>query len=291
MPFNLQNNSPTSTKRVLLAIFLVIPLIMVTLYAREGEGGPLHSVQNAVGGVIAPVQFVGSQAGAATETVGNAVTDATADAETLSQLRERNAELTNLVAQTEEYKQEVERLQELLNFKQAYNLEGIGAHIIGRSTDAWNQTITIDVGSSDGVATGLTVMDASGVVGQIIETTPGTSRVRLLTDPQSGAAALIQSNRAEGVVRGSLDGLLYLENIDADVEVEVGDLVLTSGLGGSYTRGLLIGQVVKIEGNVGDAARRIVVSPNSVVHATEEVIVVADATDSTSSANEDSSEG
>ena len=71
-------------------------------------------------------------------------------------------------------------------------------------------------------------------------TTGSTATVRLLTDPGSGAGAIIQSSRAEGVVRGSLDGLLYLEAVDADVVVNVDDLVVTSGLGGSYTRGLLI---------------------------------------------------
>ena len=79
------------------------------------------------------------------------------------------------------------------------------------------------------------------------------------------------------MVRGSLDGLLYLENIDADVVVNVDDLVVTSGLGGSYTRGLLIGRVVKVEGSVGDATRRIVVSPNGTADVLEEVLVVTNA--------------
>ena len=79
---------------------------------------------------------------------------------------------------------------------------------------------------------------------------------------------------AEGIVRGSLDGLLYLQNVDADVQVSVGDLVLTSGLGGSYVRGLLIGTVVKVEGSAGDATRTIVVSPNDMVSVLEDVLVV-----------------
>ena len=171
-------------------------------------------------------------------------------------------QLRRAVAQGEEYRLEAQRLQALLNLKDAYDLEGVGARVIGRSTDAWNQTITIDAGADEGVETGMTVMGPSGVAGQVVAVSPGSSTVRLLSDPASGAAALIQSSRAEGIVRGSLDGLLYLENIGADVTVSVGDVVLTSGLGGSYVRGLLIGTVARVDGAAGDATRRIVVSPD-----------------------------
>ena len=219
----------------------------------------------------------------------DALTDASADDATLSQLREQNAELRELVAQTEEYRQEVERLEGLLDLKESSGAEGIGGRIIGRNTDAWNQTVTIDVGTSSGVSAGLTVMGPNGVIGQVVSAQASSSTVRLLSDPRSGAAALIQSSRAEGVVRGSLDGLLYLENIDSDVQVSVGDVVLTSGLGGSYTRGLLIGTVVKIEGAQNDASRRIVVSPNDAATSLEEVLVVTSASESSSDSSSSSS--
>lgn len=83
-------------------------------------------------------------------------------------------------------------------------------------------------------------------------------------------------------------GLLYLENIDSDVQVSVGDVVLTSGLGGSYTRGLLIGTVVKIEGAQNDASRRIVVSPNDAATSLEEVLVVTSASESSSDSSSSS---
>ncbi|WP_417755167.1 rod shape-determining protein MreC, partial [Senegalimassilia anaerobia] len=102
-----------------------------------------------------------------------------------------------------------------------------------------------------------------------------TATVRLLTDPQSGAAAMVQSSRAEGILRGSLIGLLYLEDLDADAEVNVGDVIVTSGLGGSYARGLIIGTVVKVDAQQGDTSRRIVVSPNDSIDTLEDVLVVS----------------
>ena len=137
--------------------------------------------------------------------------------------------------------------------------------------------MTLDVGSASGVEAGLTVVGATGVVGQVISAMPGSCVVRLLTDPQSGAAALVQASRAEGVVRGSLAGVLYLENTAADASLNVGDMVLTSGLGGSYARGLLIGTIVRIDGTAGDASRKVVVAPNDTAAPLEELTVVLSA--------------
>ena len=99
---------------------------------------------------------------------------------------------------------------------------------------------------------------------------------------------MVQSSRAEGVVRGSLNSLLYLENVGDDVSVSIGDVVLTSGLGGSYTKGLLIGTVVRVDGSTTDATRKIIVSPNETASVLQEVIVV---TSAASGAESESEEG
>lgn len=274
MALNFQNNDAAPVRRILRIALLVVSLALVTLYAYEGTDGPLHTVQNVAGSLSSPFKFAGANAQAAAGNAAGALEDATASEQTLSALREQNAELTALVAKDEEIRQENERLRGLLDMRDTYEVSGVVAQVIGRSTDAWNQTVTINKGSADGVDAGLTVMGPNGVVGQVVSASNTTATVRLLTDPKSGAAALVQSNRAEGIVRGSLDGLLYLQNVDADVQVSVGDLILTSGLGGSYVRGLLIGTVVKVEGSLGDAARTIVVSPNDAAQVLEDVLVV-----------------
>ena len=278
-------------QRVLLVVLVVVSVACMTLYAREGESGPLHSVQGVFAGIAAPLKSAGSVVGAAADGAGTAAQDATASEETLSALRERNAELTQLLTQAEEYRLEVERLQGLLDLKDTYDIDGVSGRVIGRSTDAWNQRVTIDVGTSDGVEVGLTVMGPTGVIGQVVSASAGSSEVRLLTDPQSGAAAVVQSSRAEGVVRGSLSGLLYLENVAADVTLNVGDVVLTSGLGGSYTKGLLIGTIVRVDGNANDGTRRVIVSPNEQATTFEEVVVVKSAASDSSSGSSSGSDG
>ncbi|WP_251212721.1 rod shape-determining protein MreC [Adlercreutzia murintestinalis] len=278
MGLNFQEGRPIGLTRALLVAALAASVVLMTLYSNEGEQGPLHAVQSGAHAVLAPLGVAGSSAGALAEDAGAAAADSAASEETLTALRERNAELTQLLTQSEEYRLEAERLQGLLGLKETYQIDGVSGRVIGRSTDAWNQTVTIDVGSADGVESGLTVVGPSGVVGQVISVQPGSATVRLLSDPQSGAAAIIQSSRAEGIVRGSLSGQLTLQNLEANAEAKVGDVVLTSGLGGSYVKGLLIGTIVRIEGSAGDGSRTIYVSPNESTGALEEVMVVFDAT-------------
>ncbi len=288
MPLNFNTGGKSRVPTVLLLVFLAVSVVLMTVYVREGGTGPLHAVQAEVTSVLSPLEFLGASGGAAVDGAADAFGDATADSGTLSELKDQNAELKELLTQAEEYRLEAERLEGLLNLKETYKIEGVSGRVIGRSTDAWSQTITIDVGSSDGVEVGLTVVGPSGVVGQVVSVSAGSATVRLLSDPQSGVASMVQSSRAEGVVRGSLSGLLYLENIGEDVSVSVGDAVLTSGLGGSYTKGLLIGTVVRVEGSVGDDAREIVVAQNESIGTLEEVIVVfsaSETSDGSSSTN------
>lgn len=274
MALNFQQRGRSGASSGLLALFLAVSLILVIIYTREGDEGPLHRAQATMSGLLAPVQMAGAPVGAATAQMQDVVVDATVDEESLSALREQNRQLVAQYAQGEEDRLEAERLRGLLGLKDAYEMEGVAARIIGRSTQAWSQTVTVDAGSAEGVDAGQTVMGATGVVGQVIDVADHSATVRLLTDPNSGAAAMVQSSRAEGIVRGSLEGLLYLEDVAADKQVSLGDVVITSGLGGSYVKGLIIGTVAKIDMRQGDSLRRIVVAANDAPELLEEVFVV-----------------
>ena len=260
--------------RVLLVVLLVIPLVFVIAYSREDSGGPLHTAQSAMSGITAPLKVVGGAVGAGTELAETAIQDSGASSETLEALRQQNEELREQIAQLEEYRQSAQRLESLLGLRDTYQLETATARVISSSPNPWMRVVTIDKGSNDGVKSGLTVMGPNGVVGQIIATTPFTADVRLLQDPQSGVAVIVQSTRAEGILRGSLEGLLYLEDVSVDSSVVVGDVVITSGLGGSYNRGLIIGMVVRVDQAKDGATRKIVVAPNSETGSLQEVLVV-----------------
>lgn len=307
---------PTHTpKRItggILAIVLsIISLGLITLWSYEGgtgtdASGVLHSTRSAISTVIMPFDHASSFLGQPAEAIGSAVGDATASAETLSELQSQNEELSALVMQLEEYRLENERLTGLLELSDAYNLETTAAHIIKTSTDSWNQVITIDKGTEDGLAVGMPVMSPNGLIGQIESAGPYTSQVRLLTDPNSGVGVFLQANRSEGVVYGSLERLLYLKFIPLDINVVPGDVAVTSGSGGVYPKGIVIGEVTSVDYRPSDVWQTIVVKPVTRVKYYEEVLVLtgrqsevtyntpsSDTTDSSAdtSSEEDSSTG
>ena len=279
MPMNMQQTGSKRTRHILLVVFIIVSIVLITVYAREGEEGPIHGVQNAVMNITGRATGTTAVVRAGVESLGEAAGDVTANANTMSALREQNEQLRQMVANAEEYRQEVDRLRGLLDMKQVSGVTGPVARIIGRSTNAWDQSVTIDLGTSAGVKAGMTVMGATGVIGQVSRTTDDTSTVRLLTDPNSGAAVMIQSSREDGIVRGSTNGILMLEDLDEDVIPQVGDVILTSGLGGSYERGLIVGSVVSVNKTSSNPMGSILVTPNDKASVLEEVIVVFNAPD------------
>lgn len=287
MPLNLQQSGVRPPRRILLVVLLAVSLALCVVYGREGQEGPLHGIQDAVLGVTGSALRVGAPLGAAADDAAEAAADLAANPSTLTALREQNEQLRRLLSDTEEYRQEAERLRELLDMKQVSGVTGPTARIIGRSTNAWDQSITIDIGSAEGVRPGMTIMGATGVIGQVSRTADHTSTVRLLTDPDSGAAVMIQSSRENGIVRGSISGALFLEDLDDDVIPQVGDVVITSGLGGSYERGLIVGAVASVNKTANNPTGAIVVNPNDHASVLEEVIVVFSAPDLAAAEAED----
>jgi rod shape-determining protein MreC len=117
-------------------------------------------------------------------------------------------------------------------------------------------------------------MSANGLIGQIESTSLYSSVVRLITDEESGVSAFLQSSRVEGVLSGSVDGILYLNFITLDVSVEPGDTIITSGTGGVYPKGIPIGEVMSVKNAPSDIYLTIIVKPITKVSAYEEVLVI-----------------
>lgn len=269
IPFGGQFNST-----MLLVLLLVISLVLVVVYAREGEEGPLHTIQDSTSALSSPLSSIGAASSSLAASATASLEDLTADGQTMNQLQESNATLSQMVVELEEYRQEANRLESLIGLHDAYGFTSVAARVTGYSSDSYNHIITIDVGSASGVTEGLPVMGTTGVVGQVISVSTYSSQVRLLNDAQSGVAVMLQSSRSEGILSGSVEGVLYLEGVDEGVEVTEGEAVITSGLGGGYFRGLVIGTVSKVEQRQGDATRTIVITPNASFDNISEVLVV-----------------
>ncbi|TEB16463.1 Cell shape-determining protein MreC precursor [Pelotomaculum sp. FP] len=168
-----------------------------------------------------------------------------------SQALEQEVErLQSEIIQLNEYKAENQRLTDLLNYKQVmvqqYDL--LAASVIARDPGNWFATVTLNRGSRDGVRENMTVLTPQGLVGRVITVTNANCEVLLITDPRSGVGSLIQETRTPGIVEGTVgsSGTARIIHIPNDAQVEEGQVVVTSGLGSIFPKGIPIGQIASV---------------------------------------------
>jgi rod shape-determining protein MreC len=167
-----------------------------------------------------------------------------------------------------------QRLEKLLGMKNSIKAPVVTVSVIGEDLNSWFRTVVIDQGSSGGIAEGMAVVAADGVVGQIVKVAPTTSRVLLLTDHTSGIAATIQRSRARGVVKGKGEGLCSLEFTTREEDVKVGDIVITSGIGGVFLKGIPIGEVTMVKRGEYGIFQTVIIRPLVRLAHLEEALVV-----------------
>lgn len=189
------------------------------------------------------------------------------------QLLKDNSLLKSELNYLKEISLENERLRRLLEFKQTQSVRTLPARVIAEDASSWFRTVVIDKGSADGVIEGMPVVVAEGVVGRVIRNSPKESRVLLITDAASSVATLIQDNRARGVCRGQ-GHMLSFDFVLRKEEVKVGDPVITSGMGGVFPKGLLVGQVKSINRHAFGLFQTIEVAPAVDFPRLEEVLVL-----------------
>ena len=229
-----------------LAALIVVALIVTTLWYRENTGGPIHSLRRGVIAASEPFAVAGTWLTTPFRAVGDWVSGLGVSRADYAALQAQNLDLKQRLAALEEAKLENDRIHQLVDFAKAQDLPTIGARVIERPTDSRQRSILIDRGTSSGVARGDAVIAAGGLVGQVVEVTPWDAQVQLITDSSSGVAVLVQRTRANGIVRGTLEGPLELEFVETKSAPVVGDVLLTSGLGGTYPKGVVVGEVTSV---------------------------------------------
>jgi rod shape-determining protein MreC len=230
-------NLPRSFQTAALAI-LIIGIILLAL------GGYLTPISR-----IAFSPFISAQTWLASRYL--AIQDfmtAPRDVARLAQLNEQlEAEVSRLQAQIIELQQEnseLEVLSALLDFARTHSEnEYITAAVIGRDISPFLHYVIINRGSDDGLRRGMPVVSSQGLVGRVAAVTADGARVQLITDPDTAINVRIQPSGAEGLLEGSITGDITIGAIPQDANINNGDLVLTSGLGGNYPPDMLIGQI------------------------------------------------
>ena len=176
--------------------------------------------------------------------------------------------IDSLMSENAELRKQLESMKEELDIDYTINeYDFLNATVISRNISYWYNTITIDKGSYNGVEVDMVVVNSQGLIGKIVSTTTFTSEVKLLTtsDTNNKISVAISSNNKKlyGLIKeyNYNNNYLEVEGISNTESVSIGDLVYTSGLGGVFPSGILIGKVSKIETDEYDLAKIINVSP------------------------------
>lgn len=163
-------------------------------------------------------------------------------------LRDENQRLRVEALAVTETAEENRRLRGMLELKTRLPLETLTGEIIAREWGGWVRSLTVNRGRSDAVRRLTAVISPEGLVGRVVDVRPGASVVQVLTDPASTVGAHALRTRTPGIVEGEPRGTIRFKYMARDgVGLEVGDIVVTSGQGGLFPRGLPIGRVRAID--------------------------------------------
>ena len=268
-------NSP---KKIWALIFVLVSLFCLIFFAARGRVQMPVSSQ-AVSLVLSPFQSIVSW-------IGDELRQGTAFIWEMATVYEQNEMLRNEVTQlreqnltASEYAAENERLRALLGYKQsALQFDLVAARVIGRESATWSSMIVINRGLGDGVQKDMPVVTDKGLVGRVVEAGPNSSKVQLILDPRTSVGTLVQrpESRVAGIVEGDLDNptMPRMVNIPKTADVIVGDIIVTSGFGGIYPKGLVVGLVSELKNDTGGLLKLALLEPAVDFQRLEDVMVI-----------------
>jgi rod shape-determining protein MreC len=185
----------------------------------------------------------------------------------VDQLTRRNSDLIEIIEQQG-------RAKKLQKASKNGKLKSLTALVIGRDSTQWSKMIFIDKGIDDGIRGNVAVVTDAGIVGHIIHSTATTSKVLLITDSRSAVDSLFQKTRVPGVSTGTGEGLCEIKFVPIDAKLEVGDRVISSGLGGVFPKGRVVGTVVRVVKRRQELFQDVVVAPSVDLSRLEDVLVL-----------------
>jgi rod shape-determining protein MreC len=166
------------------------------------------------------------------------------------------------------------RLQKLLQFKETIDWPVVAAQVIGRDPTGWFESVIIDKGKNAGLKVNMPVVNADGVVGRTVSVSRNYAKVLLIIDQNSAVDSITQRSRDKGIVKGFSSKVCKLDYVVKTSDVNVGDMVVTSGLGRVYPKGLPVGEVVEVVDLPGELFKDIKVSPLVDFSKLEELLVI-----------------
>ena len=259
---------PAPLARLFVFVALCLALLVADLRFRY-----LEVLRNALSVVTYPLQMAAS-------TPADVVRNATRYFGTLVDVQLENADLRRLqldagerLLRFEQLEQENLHLRELLQMSERVQTKSIAADILYNAPDPFARKVILDRGTQQGVEAGLAVVDANGVIGQVTRVHPVQSEVTLLTDRNQSIPVSVVRNGVRGVLYGVGRGMLEMRHVLAEVDIQPGDRLVTSGLDGIFVPGLPVATVTRVDRDQ-DAFARIECEPLAAIERSVQVLVI-----------------
>jgi len=256
---------------LLLVVLLFAQLLIMTGNARRADGAT--QLESWTISLTSPFVSISEGFGGGIRGIWEGLADLVGAHGRNSALEIQTQQLRAELRRAREAELENDRLRQLLQMRDSLSPRSIGASVIGSRNTSTEKMLILDRGESDGVLPDQAVVAWGGAVGRVVEVGRSHAKVRLLTDPNSGIAGVIQRTRAQGMVQGTggetLD-FLYVSRLD---DVIYGDRAVASGSVGIFPRGFGIGRIVNID-EQADGSRRIKLRPEIDYRELEEVLIL-----------------
>jgi len=260
-----------------LGILLLTNLVIMAMDARDSVTRQ-RLLRVWVQALVSPAQSLSSGASGASTNFFRQIVNFRQTAGENEKLKEDLATAQLDLRKAQQANVENERLKGLLNLKEQTGYDQVAARVIARDSSIWFNTITINRGSSSGVALNMPVVTGSGIVGRVIALSPWTAQVMMVTDEKAAAGAVVgqlSGSGALGSVRGlGNSGLIEMRYVSGLQNVEVGNYILTTGQDGIYPPGLNVGEVVQVKPGTATQPHQILIKPGAKLDQLEEVAVL-----------------
>lgn len=254
----------TRESRLLLVLLVAIAFALITVDIRGGEKSPLDGARSAAASVFGPVQESVASAVDPFANAVSAVRESGSRHDRISDLERENAELKQRLGSDEIRRNRSAEFDKLLRTAGAgrYRVKAAQVIAIG-AAQGFSWTVTIDMGSGDGIARDMTVINGSGLVGRVTTVGPGTATVLLATDPDFTVGTRMEKTMELGFATGQGDRPLRVQLLNGKADVKRGDRLVTFGsqAGRPFVPGVPVGRVVRVDRASGGLTRSVQVAP------------------------------
>jgi rod shape-determining protein MreC len=256
--------------RVVLAILVVIGLITADLRYNKLQTG-----RAVLDTIAAPIFWVADLPTRLFDWGQAHLQSRTQLLENNQRLQRENLILQGRSQQMASLQAENVRLRALLNSSALLRDDVLVAELVGVSPDPERLQLILNKGERDGVFVGQPLIDADGLMGQIVEVSSGTSRALLITDVTHSVPVQVNRNGVRAIAEGAgVLGSLEIRNVSSNTDIQPGDLLVTSGLGGRFPEGYPVAVVQTVERNTGEAFARVQAVPSAALDRTRHVLLV-----------------